>query len=526
MVKPPKIRHSKSRKDPVTIDLDAKDVVRETPDQAAARPSPEPKPSEPAKAAEAARPEDLAAPSGAEAAGKAKDGGAATSPTASAAAQPSSSASRATGSAFGRQPQPGTSTTTQSPSSAGAAAAKPSPDSSAATPSPKPGAPSRLRSVSALAAGVIGGVIAFGLAAGLQAAGVLPFGDGSALVEQPTDVGPGQEDLDALRAEVAALREQTKAAPNAPQENPAAQQALSDLGERLDQLAAAVDELRAAPAVAAVVDAATGEELTGLSEKVAALEGSVSTLTQSVDPSALQALSDRIEEIDQGLAQQAEAAGSVRSAQADLTARLDAIEQRIAALGETIEGQPRMALAIAATALKAAIDRGDPFAAELDTYAAVAPEPTPAEPLRALAAEGVPTQSEIESSMSQAAIAMIEAARPVDPDAGLVDRLMTSARSLVSVRPIGAVEGEGVPAIVARMEAAVKAGDYDAALAEYETLPEPAKAAGAALAADIRARREAENALLAIMADALRPSEDEPGNTQPPAAQPANGGRG
>ena len=48
-----------------------------------------------------------------------------------------------------------------------------------------------------------------------------------------------------------------------------------------------------------------------------------------------------------------------------------------------------------------------------------------------------------------------------------------SAESLVKVRPIGAVEGAGVPETVARMEVAVKPGDYAKALAEYDTLPEP-----------------------------------------------------
>ncbi|WP_244423452.1 hypothetical protein [Nitratireductor aquibiodomus] len=52
---------------------------------------------------------------------------------------------------------------------------------------------------------------------------------------------------------------------------------------------------------------------------------------------------------------------------------------------------------------------------------------------------------------------------------------MASARSLVVVRPVGSVEGDGPDAIAARMEAAVVANDYEKALAEYETLPEAGK---------------------------------------------------
>ena len=83
---------------------------------------------------------------------------------------------------------------------------------------------------------------------------------------------------------------------------------------------------------------------------------------------------------------------------------------------------------------------------------------------------------------------MIAAASPPPQNAGFFERLLTSAESLVSVRPIGAVEGPGVPETVARMEVALQAGDLAKAIAEFDTLLEPAKAAGAAFADKIRAR--------------------------------------
>ena len=80
------------------------------------------------------------------------------------------------------------------------------------------------------------------------------------------------------------------------------------------------------------------------------------------------------------------------------------------------------------------------------------------------------TQAELVAETDAAANAMIAAATPPKKDAGIVERLLTSAESLVSVRPIGAVEGDGVPEIVARMEVAIQAGDLEKALAEYDTL--------------------------------------------------------
>src|SRR5690606_22818028 len=96
------------------------------------------------------------------------------------------------------------------------------------------------------------------------------------------------------------------------------------------------------------------------------------------------------------------------------------------------------------------------------------------------------------------------AADPVPADAGIVDRLAASARSLVSVRPIGAVEGADAPSTAARLEAAVNVGDYAGAVEEYESLPEPARQAGAAFAADLKARLAAERVVEGALTAAVQ----------------------
>ncbi|TGS53312.1 phage tail protein, partial [Mesorhizobium sp. M3A.F.Ca.ET.201.01.1.1] len=56
--------------------------------------------------------------------------------------------------------------------------------------------------------------------------------------------------------------------------------------------------------------------------------------------------------------------------------RIAALEQSVQQLSGKVDAQasqPKIALAIAASALKAALDRGAPFATELDTFAAIAP---------------------------------------------------------------------------------------------------------------------------------------------------------
>ncbi|TIS35790.1 MAG: phage tail protein, partial [Mesorhizobium sp.] len=110
----------------------------------------------------------------------------------------------------------------------------------------------------------------------------------------------------------------------------------------------------------------------------------------------------------------------------------------------------------------------------------------------------------IASEADAAANAMVEAATPVDQNAGFFQSLVSSAKSLVQVRPVGAVEGKGVPETVARIEVAVSQGDYAKALAEYDTLPDASKAAGADFAGKLKARLEVEKQIEALIAGATK----------------------
>ena len=116
----------------------------------------------------------------------------------------------------------------------------------------------------------------------------------------------------------------------------------------------------------------------------------------------------------------------------------------------------------------------------------------------------LPTRTEIASQMDAAANAMVAAVTPVDENAGLLQNLLSSAESLVKVRPIGAVEGAGAPETVARIEVAVNQGDYAKALSEYDTLPQAAKAAGADFAGKLKARIEVETQVDALISGAMK----------------------
>lgn len=525
MAKPPRIRHSQTSRDPVTIDLDAKDVVRgdatkgdtagEAGAKAADKPATTPTPAATGTSATMAHATKPQTPSGGRlldehpVTGAKPTDGPLTGPTAAAAAKSTASSSTKREDAppakpsdaskpfdgpigaksvdaakpnFGReQPQPTGKVEPRTEKAAPVASAPIAPKAP----------PPRRGGLSAVAAGLIGGVVALAGAGALQYAGVLLFpgnaGDASAVA--------------ALQADVEALKAQPAAAA------PADTTAVTELSGRVDALAADIEQLKAASAGAG--GSAPPADTQAIEARFAALESAIGALPQGGGDTA--ALTERLATLEAGLAAATQSAqqqsSTAEAANTEMGARIARLEETVGGLAGTVAEQaeqPNAALAISASSLKAAIDRGDPFMTELETFAAISPQAAEIEPLRGMAASGVPSRTAIAAGFPDAAAAMIAAARPVNPDAGILDRLMNSAQSLVQVRPVGMVEGVDVPAILARMEVAVTKGDYAAALAEYDSLPEAAKTAGAAYIADVRARLAADELTSKVLATALK----------------------
>jgi hypothetical protein len=283
-------------------------------------------------------------------------------------------------------------------------------------------------------AGLAGGLIALAGAAALQFGGVLP------------NLG-GNADITALREDVAKLS-------SAPSFD--STPLLAEIQLVKDQVTAIEGRISALPASG--VDAAS---LKPLEDKIAALEAALAAKTPSGgsgDPAAMQALSSKVAELE--------------SAQ----------------MGSG--GASAVALAIAASGLKAAIDRGGPFMAELETYASVAPASSDIDTLRSLAAAGVPSRQDLLNGFVAVANAMLAASQTPDPDAGIFERLTDSAKNLVKARPVGDIAGDTPEALVARMEIAIGRGDFDAALIEAAKLPPAAQEAGKSYIDQVEARRD------------------------------------
>ena len=341
----------------------------------------------------------------------------------------------------------------------------------------------------ALAAGVAGGVIALVLAGGLQWAGLIPApGNGGVRTA-----------LRSLRADVDALEQKVTSFDAGTVDAETIKKALVPGDKRIGELASEVEQLKkdiaAARSAAASGGSADGAALTGVQDRLGKLEQSVAAASRAA-PST--------QTVD-ALGQKVSSLGQTAAANSDALKKL---EQSVAALGGKVAEQakePHATAAIAASALKSAIDRGGSFAAELDMFAAVAPDTPELDQLRALAAKGVPTRARLATEVAPVADRMLDATRQIAAgDGGVVDRLVASARSLVRVRPVGNVEGDGIAARIARFRDAVTGGDLAKAAEEYGALPEKAKAAGADFMAALQTRLKADALAQKALASVLK----------------------
>ncbi|WP_027169101.1 COG4223 family protein [Mesorhizobium sp. WSM3224] len=495
MVKTPKMRHSKTRREPVTIELEPGAVSR-IKDEDAAGAKAEQTAGAKAEQTDEAKAEEAAAASQPEAPEEPIHAEQADiepwehSDAAEAAADKSNAGKSEAGKDEPEAPYPGGSDAPKSQpkgfeynfedASAASASAATSKSSETRSEDRVP-QPPRKSGVNAIAAGLIGGVIALAGGGLLQAVGLLgaPGSSGGSLDGVNVEIA-------ALKSEIAGLKES------------------GDTGAKVDGLSSALAQVKTD--VAALKSSAgqggDGTEIKALSDKVGQLETNVAELQKNGNaaPVDLGPLNEKLAGLDALVKSTADAAKAEDG-------RVAALEQSVSQLSGKVEAQasqPKIALAIAASALKAALDRGAPFATELDTFAAIAPDAPELSVLRSYAEKGVPTRATIASEVDAAANAMVEAATPVDQNAGFFQSLVSSAESLVQVRPVGAIEGKGAPETVARLEVAVNQGDYAKALSEYDTLPDAAKAAGADFAGKLKARLEVEKQLEALIAGAMK----------------------
>ena len=94
-------------------------------------------------------------------------------------------------------------------------------------------------------------------------------------------------------------------------------------------------------------------------------------------------------------------------------------------------------LAVAASALRNAVERGDPFTAELAIVKPLAPDANAIALLEPFAASGVPGNAALGQELAAIVRPMLRAADEPPRDGGFLDRLQANAEKLVRIRPVG-----------------------------------------------------------------------------------------
>ena len=222
----------------------------------------------------------------------------------------------------------------------------------------------------------------------------------------------------ALEARLARLEQQLREVAARPRAPEADRRAVDELAGRLARLEAALANPRpGAP------DPALANRLAILEGEVKAMAETVSILGRRSDDIGVTAREAR-QRVDTLAAALAELTQKVNRLGAPaierreleaLASRVDAIERGEKAVEaelarRTDSGDRPLRLAVVAATLKGAVERGDPFAAELDAAKALAPDAKALAPLEPFAATGVPTAAALARELAALAPALYQAA--------------------------------------------------------------------------------------------------------------------
>jgi hypothetical protein len=247
-----------------------------------------------------------------------------------------------------------------------------------------------------------------------------------------------------------------------------------------------------------------------LASRLAAAEASAKSLGDQ-----LAALNGRINDAA-GAAQKAQAqaaaaaqSGAARSDLDALNARVAALESTVKKLADDVAHQPRSAddraarLTVAAEALRAAVERGAPFAAELGAVKSFGADADATAALEPFATAGVPSAAALADELASLGPALQQAIEPAADKNSFLGRLETNARHLVTITPVDAPVGDDPTSVVTRIAVDAGHGDIAAALADIAKLPDAAKPLAAAWLQKAQAREAAIAASRKLAADAL-----------------------
>ena len=278
---------------------------------------------------------------------------------------------------------------------------------------------------------------------------------------------------------------------------------LAALNRRVDEIAAA-----AQTAVAQAKDAsAQAKDASAQAKDASAQAKDASAQAQSASAQAKTA-----SDVAANAADAAKSAAQPTVSPGDLdalTARVAALESTIKMLSGDVAQQSSGAndraarLTLATEALRAAVERGAPFAAELAAVRRLGVDQSATAPLEPFAAVGVATAAALAAQLAAVLPAVRQAAEPAPDNGSFIGRLESHAQRLVRITPVDAPAGDDPAAVTARLDGDAAHGDIAAARADIAKLPAAAQSVAAPWVQKAQARDAAIAATRQIAANAL-----------------------
>lgn len=238
------------------------------------------------------------------------------------------------------------------------------------------------------------------------------------------------------------------------------------------------------PSVSGVADTATISKLNGLT-------GSLATM------------SERMDVVEKGTRESsAYVAGQLASMNDKIKNEILAPMAEVkAAASAALTGQ-KVARSVSARSLKSALENGGRFSSEVLTVQALLGTNETITALMPLAEKGVQTTKQLAVGFKTVEDDIFQSQSIPQEDDSVINKFLSSAKSLVKVRPKGVLTGDGAVAIASRIRGAVEDGNLDVAKTEWEKLPDAAKELSANWMQGLEERLSAEG-LIATLIKAL-----------------------
>lgn len=174
----------------------------------------------------------------------------------------------------------------------------------------------------------------------------------------------------------------------------------------------------------------------------------------------------------------------------------------MAKVAENAKVSEKIARSVAVSALQTSIEQNTPYMNALVSIETLSGPTAETTRLKELAAsDDVPSLLTLQQQFKSLANQLIPALA-ADKNAGVFDKLVTSAKSLIKVRSSTPVSGTSAQAIVSRIDGQLASGNLSKVVEEWNGLPEESKSAGADWINNVKLRIEVSRLLNVVLKQA------------------------